>query len=465
MFKAVRRWSEIFRQAALRRFGIGWLGSTSRSDIQSVQQLIEKYREEYSPFRRELPLENGDSKTRPEGRDGVAVAVALIDGKPVFGVDFRHHAYTSADLAAAERMSAILSAKYPEVLGQKPHHATGHAHNARARGDGIQREAMKKEAYFDGQLTDGWPRPEDIERYFQFAPPQPWPFERNDSASLDVDGVDGTDLLPEGDPRRSSITLAFSAHPILGVYCEWSKWHGERQEADVYVSRGDFARLGQFVWDQQGSLHPAAMFIPYRLAWKALKEFLETDGALPTSIEWVGAGDLAPDTFIDPPTPTFQWKKVTSFAGVITKGWREPKDIEHYFLGPRGQRWFFDTGTDKGSFEIHGVGGTDHLPPGEGRIDIKLTLWGHPTLGVLLNWAKWGGGFDEIYASTGDLTRLRERAPRVHGGTLPVGLFVPYEAAWTALNEFFETDGALPKSVEWIAERDLPPEFRRKHKR
>src|SRR5262245_48710096 len=135
MFKAVRGWLEIFRQAALRRLGIGWFGSTSRSDIQSLQQLIEKYREEYSPFQRELPLDSGDSSTSPEGRNGVGVAVALIDGKPVFGVDFRHHAYTSADLAAAERMSAILSAKYPEVMGQKPHHATGHAHDAQARHD------------------------------------------------------------------------------------------------------------------------------------------------------------------------------------------------------------------------------------------------------------------------------------------------------------------------------------------
>jgi hypothetical protein len=469
-------WIKSFWQAALRRLGLaaaakhrGWFGRVGDSDPEDLRRLIEKYREEHSPFRRELPLNSGGGKISPEGRNSGGVAVTVIDGKPVFGVDFRHHTYTSADLAAAERMSAILAAKYPDLVNrgdrQKPRDATGRAYDAQPRDDELQRETMKKEAYFDSQFIDGWPRPEDIESYFLFAPRQSWPFEGNDSASFDVDGVDGTDLLPERDPRRSSISLALCAHPILGVFLEWSKWNGERQEAEVYVSRGDFARLGQFVWDQHGSLHPVAMFIPYPTAWKALKEFLQTDGALPTSIEWVGTGDLAPDTFIDPPTPRFEWKKVTDFAGVITKGWREPQDIEHYFLGPPGQRWFFDTGTDKASFEVHGASGTDHFPPGEGRIDIKLTLWGHPTLGVLFNWAKWGGGFDEIYASKGDVARLRERAERVHGGTLPVGLFVPYEAAWKALNEFFETDGALPKSIEWIAERDLPPEFRRKHKR
>jgi hypothetical protein len=44
-----------------------------------------------------------------------------------------------------------------------------------------------------------------------------------------------------------------------------------------------------------------------------------------------------------------------------------------------------------------------------------------------------------------------------HGSPLPVGLFIPYEKAWSAVKEFMETDGALPTSIEWIANRDLPP--------
>ncbi len=43
-----------------------------------------------------------------------------------------------------------------------------------------------------------------------------------------------------------------------------------------------------------------------------------------------------------------------------------------------------------------------------------------------------------------------------HGTPLPVGLFIPYATAWKAVKEFIETDGKLPKNIEWIANRDLP---------
>jgi len=39
---------------------------------------------------------------------------------------------------------------------------------------------------------------------------------------------------------------------------------------------------------------------------------------------------------------------------------------------------------------------------------------------------------------------------------MPVGLYVPFEAAWHAVKEFIETDGALPKSIAWISDDDLP---------
>nr|WP_292612931.1 Imm1 family immunity protein [Nitrobacter sp. 62-13] len=40
--------------------------------------------------------------------------------------------------------------------------------------------------------------------------------------------------------------------------------------------------------------------MPFPVAWKAVKEFIETDGELPTSIEWVANSDLSPETFPDP---------------------------------------------------------------------------------------------------------------------------------------------------------------------
>jgi hypothetical protein len=45
----------------------------------------------------------------------------------------------------------------------------------------------------------------------------------------------------------------------------------------------------------------------------------------------------------------------------------------------------------------------------------------------------------------------------MHNTVLPIGLFIPFEKAWTAVKEFVETDGNLPGSIEWIANRDLRP--------
>jgi len=84
-------------------------------------------------------------------------------------------------------------------------------------------------------------------------------------------------------------------------------------------------------------------------------------------------------------------------------------------------------------------------------------MWGNPELGVLLIYSKWGGGLKETYSSIGDLTRLREWVRSTHDTPLPVGLFIPFEEAWKAVKEFIETDGKLPKSIAWIANRDLPP--------
>ena len=148
--------------------------------------------------------------------------------------------------------------------------------------------------------------------------------------------------------------------------------------------------------------------------------------------------------------------KRTYFDAELTWEWPKPEEIEHYFLAPPDERWFFDTGTDSGSFKNEGAYGTEHLELGGGRIDVKLEMWADPDLGVLLIWSKWGGGYELTYTSKRDLSRLREWVESSHGTPLPVGLFIPFEKAWLAVKEFLETDGELPKSIEWVANRDLP---------
>jgi hypothetical protein len=81
---------------------------------------------------------------------------------------------------------------------------------------------------------------------------------------------------------------------------------------------------------------------------------------------------------------------------------------------------------------------------------------GIPTLGSVLEWSKWGGGNKLTYFSKGDLSRILEHIRSVHDLPLPLGLFIPFEQAWTAVEEFVETDGELPKGIAWISEKDLP---------
>jgi hypothetical protein len=150
-------------------------------------------------------------------------------------------------------------------------------------------------------------------------------------------------------------------------------------------------------------------------------------------------------------------KKHAYFDNYWDSGWPTVSWLERYFLAPPGKRWFFESGNDSAGFDAEGVDGTEHLQANKGRIDIHLSMWGHPTLGVLLIYEKRGGGYKDVLSSRGDLNKLREWVRSTHDTPLPIGLFIPYEQAWKAVKEFIETDGKLPRSIEWIANRDLPP--------
>jgi hypothetical protein len=150
-------------------------------------------------------------------------------------------------------------------------------------------------------------------------------------------------------------------------------------------------------------------------------------------------------------------RKHAYFDVFVGPGWPDPSELERYFLGPIGQRWtFFRTRNDCWGLSVEGVEGTEHLPRHQGRIDLHLTMLGNADHGVLLNYARRGGGRLEDYYSQGDLRRLREWMWSRHGSLMPIGLFIPFERAWLAVKEFLQTDGALPQSITWIAGDDLP---------
>lgn len=140
-------------------------------------------------------------------------------------------------------------------------------------------------------------------------------------------------------------------------------------------------------------------------------------------------------------------------------GWPALHELEPFFLGSSGEQWSYEGGNDHWGFSLEGLEGTDHLKYGDGRrIDIDLDMIGHPKHGVLLGYTKRGGGYQDRYFSKGDLSRLKEHVRNRHSDLYPVGLFIPFEEAWKAVKEFIETDGTLPKRIDWIASDDLPPD-------
>jgi hypothetical protein len=62
-----------------------------------------------------------------------------------------------------------------------------------------------------------------------------------------------------------------------------------------------------------------------------------------------------------------------------------------------------------------------------------------------------------MFRSKGDMNRIKEWARTTHGDPMPVGLYIPFAPAYEAVKEFIQTSGELPKCIEWIANKDLPP--------
>jgi hypothetical protein len=147
----------------------------------------------------------------------------------------------------------------------------------------------------------GWPRPSDLELYFLAPRGQRWTFESgNDSWGLAAEGVDGTEHLPI-DNGRVNLDLTMLGSPDHGVLLHYHKWG--RGVAEAYYSKGNLDWLREWVRTMHGDLMPVGLFIPFETAWKAVKEFIEKDGALPTSIAWIAGRDLPAGAFPDPAPP------------------------------------------------------------------------------------------------------------------------------------------------------------------
>jgi Immunity protein Imm1 len=158
---------------------------------------------------------------------------------------------------------------------------------------------MKKTAYFEENWDDGWPSVEWLRPIFATVLGKHGFKEGdNDNWGFNIEGLYGTSELP----RRQSVNvhLYVTGHPDHGVTLQYTKWDGRIQKQETVNSKGDLRRLGEFVRSRHGDLLCIGLFIPFESAWKAVKEFIERNGELPTSVEWIASRDLPPGTFPDP---------------------------------------------------------------------------------------------------------------------------------------------------------------------
>ena len=148
-------------------------------------------------------------------------------------------------------------------------------------------------------------------------------------------------------------------------------------------------------------------------------------------------------------------KKITSFRGYEGPGWPDEKWLEPFFLTSAGRREVFGVRNNGWGLRARGVDGTEDLPFDK-EINITLHIIGKPDLGVLLLYDRMSATDGYSYYSVGNPKLFRTLVMATQVSRMPMGLFIPFEQAFEAVNEFIQTDGARPKCIEWIAPSDLP---------
>jgi hypothetical protein len=146
-------------------------------------------------------------------------------------------------------------------------------------------------------------------------------------------------------------------------------------------------------------------------------------------------------------------KKVTDFRGFEGRGWPDQTWLSPHFLTSAGRQAAFGKGNNHWCLTARGVDDTEALPF-DRRIDIDLHIIGKPDLGVLLLYDRTNAA--EPYYSVGDPKKLHTLVKAKQGSRMPLGLFIPFEQALGGVVEFIQTNGALPRCIEWVASADLP---------
>lgn len=132
------------------------------------------------------------------------------------------------------------------------------------------------------------------------------------------------------------------------------------------------------------------------------------------------------------------------YSHLLPEAMRHPdlNALKMLVLSPDGPGWQFSEA------------GIDYFLE-DGRRHHLLVL-GHPEFGYYLQFLGPNGCFgpDDIWLSLGDRTRLGE-VVCPDDCEASVGLFIPRELAWQAI-QFFCTTGARSPMIEWISHLEVP---------
>lgn len=156
---------------------------------------------------------------------------------------------------------------------------------------------VKKEAAFGDHWGNGWPDVSAVER--DLSDPEKL-------AKLFAKGRDGGCFSIEWIYDKGSSIPQFGVvgailymhmHPDHGIKLQYSRWDCRIEKKETYHSKGDLARLKQFVRSFHRTPLSIGLFVPFEIGRKAVKEFLQTDGELPQSVDWISDDDLPSEVF------------------------------------------------------------------------------------------------------------------------------------------------------------------------
>jgi hypothetical protein len=159
---------------------------------------------------------------------------------------------------------------------------------------------VKKEASFDDHWGNGWPDIKavrdclsDPERLAQFFA------KGRDGGCFSIEWI----YSPSSSPPQFDLvgaTLYMHMNPDLGIKLQYSRWDGRTGEKKTYHSKGSLTRLKEFVPSFHGTPLSIGLFVSFDKGSKAVSEFLQKEGELPSSIDWVSDDDLPSEIFPRP---------------------------------------------------------------------------------------------------------------------------------------------------------------------